>query len=222
MVEIVPAILPDSFEELETRLAHLHGGPRAVQLDVCDGMFVRTRTWPYHPRDRARFTEILRGDEGLPYWQEFDFEVDLMVHHPERHVHQWVSAGVDRVVFHLRSRHDWKELSDAVGATASIGVALDLETPYERLYEYAARVDYIQIMGIQRLGVQGSELDQRVYAHVSAVRREFPDVTIQIDGGVTLENARSLIAAGADRLVVGSAIVRAESPLSAYRSFTLL
>lgn len=219
MNDIVPAILPNTYEELEVGVARLVGGPKYVQIDVCDGMFVTSRTWPLNPSDRAHFADIIKGEEGLPHWQEFNFEVDLMTHSPEKHVVQWVAAGVFRVVFHLESRHNWQELKDAVGDTAEIGLAIDLDPPYEKLATYIPRVDYLQIMGIARLGKQGTELDERVYALIARVRSDFPDVTIQIDGGVTLENARALLDAGADRLVVGSAIVRDVSPKDAYRKF---
>ena len=219
MNEIIPAVLPNTIEELEVGLARLVDGPRYVQIDVCDGLFVTTRTWPLNPRDRAHFADIIKGDEGLPHWQDFNFEVDLMVHNPEKHVTQWVAAGIDRVVFHLESRHVWSELQDAVGETAEIGLAIDLDPPYEKLAIYVPRVDYIQVMGIARLGKQGTVLDERVFTLIERVKHDFPDVTLQIDGGVTLENARSLLDHGADRLVVGSAIVRDVSPKDAYRRF---
>lgn len=222
MNDIVPAILPNTFEELEVGLARLIDGPRYVQLDVCDGLFVTTRTWPLNPRDRAHFADIIKGEEGLPYWQDFNFEVDLMVHNPEKHVVQWVAVGVFRVVFHLESKHNFTELKDAIGDTAEIGLALDLDPPYEKLALYIPKIDYLQIMGIPRLGKQGTEFDERTYALLKKVRSDFPDVTIQIDGGVTKENARALLDAGADRLVVGSAIVRASSPKDAYHAFTEL
>lgn len=219
MREIIPAVLPDTYEELENGLARLVGGPRMVQIDVCDGLFVTTRTWPLHPSDRAQFASLIKGDVGLPYWHEFSFEVDLMVHCPEKHVLNWIAAGVSRVVFHLESRHSWSDLRDAVGDTAEIGMAIDLDPPYEKLAAYVPRVDYVQVMGIQRLGRQGSLLDERVFALIERVKRDFPDVTLQVDGGVTEENARTLFAVGADRLVVGSAIMRSASPKEAYRRF---
>lgn len=219
MNEIIPAILPNTYEELEVSLARLVSGPRYVQIDVCDGLFVTTRTWPLNPRDRAHFAEIIKGDVGLPHWMDFNFEVDLMVHNPEKHVLNWVAAGVSRVVVHLESRHDWREFKDAVGDTAEIGLAIDLDPPYEKLATYVPRIDYVQIMGIARLGRQGTDLDERVYALIARVKQDFPDVTLQIDGGVTEENARSLLDAGVDRLVVGSAIVRAASPKDMFRRF---
>ncbi len=218
MNDIVPAILPHTFEELTLSLARLRGA-RWVQIDICDGLFVTARTWPLNPTDRTHFAEILKGDEGLPYWQDFNFEVDLMVHSPEKHLPQWIAAGVSRVVIHLESRHLWEEVKSAAGDSVEIGLAVDLDPPYEKLAAYVPRVDYLELMGIARLGRQGTELDERVYSLLAKIRRDFPDVTIQIDGGVTKENARGLLDQGADRLVVGSKIVLASSPLDALRDF---
>ncbi len=219
MNDIIPAILPDTSEVLAEGLASLVGGPRFVQIDVCDGLFVTTRTWPLRPHDRIHFADVLKGEEGLPYWHEFNFEIDLMVHQPEKHVLNWVVAGVHRVVFHLKSQHNWNELHDAVGDIADIGLAVDLDPPYEKLALYVPRVDYIQVMGIAELGRQGSALDNRVFALIKRLKHDFPDVTLQVDGGVSEENARTLLDAGVDRLVVGSAIMRATSPKDAYRRF---
>lgn len=219
MHKIIPAILPHTYEELEVGLARLVGGPEYVQIDVCDGLFVTTRTWPLNPPDRAHFSDIIKGDDGLPYWHEFNFEVDLMVHTPEKHVLNWVAAGVSRVVVHLKSRHSWQEFIDAVGDTAEIGLAIDLDPPYDTLALYMPHIEYLQVMGIARLGMQGTVLDQRVFGLIERIKKDFPDVTLQVDGGVTEENARTLRDAGADRLVVGSAIMRAASPRDAYHRF---
>lgn len=211
MNEIIPAILPGSFDDLSV-VEQFTGVTRWVQLDICDGLFVSSRTWPLFPKDRARFARMVKGEEGLPHWQDFDFEVDLMMHHPERCIPAWLSAGAGRFVVHLESHHSWEAVRDAAGAGIEVGIAIDLDPPYEHFVATAFRADYIQIMGIAELGKQGSTLDERALPLIERVRSDFPDVTIQIDGGVTLENARSLFNAGADRLVVGSKIVRAPSP----------
>lgn len=219
MNEIIPAILPHTFDDLAMSLSRLRGAVRLVQIDICDGMFVTSRTWPMNPKDRSHFAEILKGDEGLPYWQDFDFELDLMAHAPEKHLSQWIAAGISRAVIHLESRHSWEDVRSATGDSIELGLAIDLDPPYEKLHAYVPRVDYLQIMGIPRLGRQGTELDERVYALIARVRADYPGVTIQIDGGVTLDNARALLDAGADRLVVGSKIVGSPSPKDALKDF---
>jgi ribulose-phosphate 3-epimerase len=218
MNEIIPAILPRTFEDLSGTLARLRGVPLTVQLDICDGFFVPERTWPMSPSDRAHFAEILKGDEGLPYWQDFNFEVDLMVHAPEKFVPQWIAAGVSRIVVHLESRHEWHEVRDAAGDSVEVGLAIDLDPPYEKLAAYVPRVDYLQVMGIARLGRQGENLDDRVFGLVERIRKDFPDVTIQVDGGVAGSDIARLVEAGATRLVSGSYILSAEDPRTAVQT----
>jgi ribulose-phosphate 3-epimerase len=222
MNDIVPAIPAVSWDELVRTLESVRGVAPWFQIDVCDGVFVPTRSWPMQPTDRTQFTKLVRGDEGLPFWQDFTFEVDLMVHHPERHLSAWIAAGVSRAVIHLESNHDWSLVKEAAGDTLELGLAIDLDPPLEKLAAYVPRVEYLQIMGIARLGKQGTPPDERVYELLSTVRENFPDVTIQIDGGVTLENAKALLAGGADRLVVGSKIVKADVPAEAFRAFAHL
>lgn len=219
MNDIIPAVLPHSFEDVVQSLARLRGCTALVQLDICDGMFVTSRTWPLNPTDRAGFADIVRGEIGLPYWEDFSYEVDLMVHSPEKYLSTWIAVGATRAVVHLESRHNWADIKEAAGETVELGLAIDLDPPYEKLETYVPRVEYLQIMGIPRLGKQGTELDERVYPLLSRVRSDFPDVTIQIDGGVSLDNARALLDAGADRLVVGSKIVNAPSPQDALKDF---
>ncbi|MEK7530891.1 MAG: HisA/HisF-related TIM barrel protein [Patescibacteria group bacterium] len=222
MNEIIPAVLEDSYEAVSNALAALSGEhlqPLTVQIDVCDGQFVRHRTWPLNPGDRTRFAQIVKGEEGMPCWQDFNFQVDLMLQDPELHISSWLAAGASAVVIHLESRHDWAAVMDAAGQAVELGLAIDLDPPWERVHAALARADFIQIMGIQRLGGQGEDLDERVYDVVKKIRTEFPDATIQIDGGVRLDNARTLFDAGVDRLVVGSAIVHADSPRQALKDF---
>jgi ribulose-phosphate 3-epimerase len=219
MNTIIPAVLPRTYEDLELALGRMIGAASLVQIDLCDGVFVDNRTWPLNPEDRGHFASIVRGDEGLPYWSEFNFEIDLMVHNPENYITSWISAGITHAVIHLESRHNWDELKLATGGSVELGIAIDLDPPYEKLESYVPRVDYVQIMGIAKLGKQGSVLDERVYPLIKRVRADFPDVTIQIDGGVTMDNARMLLDCGADRLVVGSKIVDAAMPKDAIKDF---
>lgn len=222
MNDIVPAIPAASWEELNEKLEALHGTAPWFQIDVCDGVFVPTRSWPMNPVDRTQFLKLVRGEEGLPHWQECNFEVDLMVHSPEKYLSSWISVGIQRAVIHLESQHEWALVKEAAGDSVELGLAIDLDPPYAKLAAYVPRVEYLQIMGIAKLGVQGTEPDDRVYALIERVRSDFPDVTIQIDGGVTLENAHALLDAGADRLIVGSKIVKALSPKDAYKNFVEL
>lgn len=224
-MEIIPAVLPATFEDLEGTLSRLRGIAPLVQIDVVDGIFAPNRTWPYS--DQSSFEPIATGEKGLPLWEEFEFEVDSMAARVEKSAMQWVSAGVSRIIIHVESQ----DASQAVAALQrerggalglQVGLALSIETPLSALDAYADMFDYVQLMGIARIGFQGEALDERVYERIASLRAMHPDGTIQIDGGVKLENAPRLKDAGVNRLVAGSAILNAPDPRAAYRALSLL
>ena len=79
MIEIIPAVLVKNFNELQEQLSRYVGISKLVQIDVCDGKFVPSTSWPMHPSDASSVENILNEEEGLPYWDKLDFEFDLMV-----------------------------------------------------------------------------------------------------------------------------------------------
>ena len=92
MADIIPAILPKNYEDLKNKIALVRGVVPIVQVDICDGIFVKTATWPFSSRAKSRneveflnndldehFRRILNEEEGLPFWEDIDFELDLMV-----------------------------------------------------------------------------------------------------------------------------------------------
>ena len=99
------------------------------------------------------------------------------------------------------------------------GIALGPQDQPDALEPFESQFDFVQVMGIDREGKQGEPFDKRALYLVERLRARYPKLPIQVDGGVSLQNARELVAAGASRLVVGSAIVKAEDPLAAYQEF---
>jgi ribulose-phosphate 3-epimerase len=222
MIEVVPAILVPSFQELRDNLLKVRGLSSWVQIDVCDGYFVPSRTWPMNPGDRAQFEKIMKGDEGLPFWEEFNFEVDLMVNNPEKVISDWVSAGAGRVAIHIEARHEIDLCRSSLADGIEFGIALGNETPLSRLGTYAGKFDYIQLMGIAKVGKQGQSFDERVLNRIREAKIMFPGVTIQIDGSVNGETAELLVEAGANRLVSGSYILRSEDPKATIKEMQIL
>ena len=212
-------MLPADFKEIQEKVALVAGRVPLVQLDVCDGRFVPSRSWPYRGADLHRdqhFANIVNQQEGLPQWQQLDYEIDLMVQGPTPAIiDDWIAAGASRIIVHLESAtpHHLKEL---IGHLASrrdaatfleFGLALALETPLEVVTEYLEDVNGIQLMGIERVGYQGQEFaGDRVFDRVRAFHSAHPEIPITVDGGVNVEHARVLVEAGASRLIIGSAI----------------
>jgi ribulose-phosphate 3-epimerase len=208
VIEIIPAILPKSFSELEQSLFLVRGLAKVVQIDICDGLFVPSSTVPY--TDRARFDRILKQEEGMPSWEDFDFEMDLMVNDSAKAADEWVRAGASRVLIHIESPDDrvalekLQPLRDEHGVGIDVGLGISLQTPIGKLETLAPLASVIQCMGITHIGKQGEPLDEQIYGRISEIARLYPEHVISVDGGVTLENAPKLASAGARRLVVGS------------------
>ena len=218
MIAIVPAILPKSYADLEKHLEFVRHATRAVQIDVVDGIFAPNKTYPYTEADS--FQKIISEDEGLPFWEDFDFEFDCMVEHAEREVEKFVHAGASRIIMHVKSigaRGAVEALQSMRGGDLGIavGIALSSNASVFDLDQFAGLYDFVQVMCIAQVGFQGQPFDERAISLLSSVRAAHPQVELQADGAVNIDNARALVAAGATRLVVGSAIFGADSPQSA-------
>jgi ribulose-phosphate 3-epimerase len=226
--EIIPAILPKDFVELEDRVSEVKGFTKTVQIDVCDGQFTPQASWPYRKRDDT-FEKIAHEAEGLPGWKDLDYEIDLMVNKPEEVVEQWVTAGATRIIIHIESKGDVGKALEILKGRVEVGLALNIDTPIERIAQFnnetiqqPVGIQFIQLMGIDHIGFQGQEFDSKVIEKIKEVKKMFPDYPISIDGGVSLDNALRLIESGANRLVVGSAIFESENPLEALQTFKRL
>ena len=224
MIEVIPAILPKDLDDLRDRMAQVSGLAPMVQIDVCDGKFVSSKSWPYVKGGLEEFERIKAEDEGFPFWDSLDFEIDLMVRHPEEVVDSWVMAGAKRLVIHLESAPNVLKIIEKLRGeygTAKdeafgleIGVGMDIQTPNEDVYEILdmidedgdSIIDFVQFMGIDNVGFQGQEFDDRVLEKISDLRNQYPNIQISVDGGVNFDNAADLISAGATRLISGSAV----------------
>jgi ribulose-phosphate 3-epimerase len=218
MVEVVPAILARTYEEVCDALARVEGDAHVVQIDVVDGSFAPSTTWPL--RDDVHFPHIVSGAEGMPLWESFDFEFDLMVRDPKDMIDEFIAAGAARVVLHVGSDTTVAALATLQERRGSeypieVGLALHPDASIAALSDFANQFDYIQVMGIEHLGVQGQELAPQVYDLIRELRKAYPDKLIQLDGGVRVENVLALVHAGVNRLVAGSAVFGGDDPKEA-------
>lgn len=233
MKEIIPAILERTFGEVSNKLALVAGVTRTVQLDVCDGVFVPGLTWPFI--SPAQYDKTLNLDSTfrmmtedkveMPYWENFDFELDLMVADAKKLFPNILSIGPTRVIFHVETFADVyagvEELCRMLPSVVEPAIALNVDTDPAQIFPLldAGLVKSVQCMGIAHIGKQGEPLDERVYATIRTLRERYPELSISVDGGVNIENAPKLIAAGATRLVAGSAIFTASDIQKRIREF---
>ena len=219
MRAIIPAILPKSREDLNDKLTRLSGITNEVQIDIVDGRFVSPASWPYLHDEKAGESVLSAGDQ-LPELDSFKFDIDLMVEEPEKEIGKWVRAGATRITVHAETTRRLPELiqdfqvqyghdKGFVPGLLSLGLALNIATDTSLIEPFLDNCDYIQFMGIAKIGKQGEPFDARVIPKIHAFHRKYPDMPIQVDGGVSRNSAVKLLEAGATRLVIGSALWRA-------------
>ncbi|MGE5540699.1 MAG: hypothetical protein ACM3TU_00210 [Bacillota bacterium] len=213
MATIIPAILPTSRLDLDEKLARLVGIASEVQIDIVDGTFASPASWPYSQGGG----EFAASGATLSFLEQFHIEMDLMVENPEEVTGSWIAAGANRILAHVESttylpqlitdlRVKYGHEKGFASGLLSFGLALNVDTDIVTLEPYLGDVDYVQFMGIASIGKQAQPFDARVLEKIRAFRKIHPDTPIQVDGGVNLESAPLLLAAGVSRLIVGSAL----------------
>lgn len=221
---VVPAVLPTSREDLEQKLALL--APTLVdriQIDVVDGRFAAPASWPYNAAPSSEEADI--HGKMLPELHHIEYEIDLMCLDAYQAASFWLARGASRLTFHaesvinlsrlIASAHKNYGCGPASCGVISIGLALNIESSLSLIEPYLKQIDYVQFMGIARIGRQGQPFDRRVCTAIRNFRLRYPHIPVQVDGGVSRDTVRDLVSLGVSNIVVGSSILRAADPSAA-------
>ena len=198
-------MVPDSLENvLRVRNKYAHFA-HTLHVDVCDGVFAPNRTWFPSP------------DEKLPNLDSTHYEIHLMVSDPKTVGLAFAKAGASTLLGHVEAIESPEAGHEIIGSWRSagvkrIGIASLLQTPLEKLDPYIVASDTILLMTIASIGTQGIPYDERGAKRVEELHKKYPDLAIEVDGGVSHRNIRDLAKAGARRFCVGSALSRSEDP----------
>lgn len=211
LIEIIPAIMPKTIEDIYEKVG-LVTEALSFQLDIMDGKFVPEKTFPFFGE------KIVSINIGV-------FELDLMVKNASDRIPEWVHMGASRLIFHIEADEDildnFLEFQDVLKGIER-GIAINLDTPLEKLDQMLPYFDFVQFMGIARIGYQGEQFDRRVIDRIKEFKKAYPYSIVSVDGGVNKESAQLLKEAGVDRLVIGSAIFNSGSPEENLQSFEKL
>ncbi|MEK7081914.1 MAG: hypothetical protein AAB905_01780, partial [Patescibacteria group bacterium] len=161
-------------------------------------------------------------ENGLPFWEDFDFEIDLMIEKPENKLDYFINAGARRIIFHWGLVKNLDSVFKKLSGVVDVGIALGLEIPVNIIEPFIDKIDTVQVMGIKRIGFQGEPFEESVIDKVAILRDKYPRLAISVDGGVNLTNAPRLIKVGATRLVVGSAIFGSNDLKATIEKFKIL
>jgi ribulose-phosphate 3-epimerase len=210
-VEIAPSILSADFSRLGEEIKAVErGGAGILHVDVMDGHFVPNITVG------LPVVKSIAGATSLP------IDAHLMISEPGRYAEQFVKAGAKMVSVHLEAdAHLHRTLSAIRAAGASAGVVINPATPVESLTEVLPYADYVLLMSVnpgfggQRYIPTSTDKVRRLRQMID--ERNLP-VRIEIDGGIDVDNIASVVAAGAELIVAGSAIFGAGNPENAVKA----
>ncbi len=204
--------MPKKWGDIEWSVEQVAGTVKIVQIDIMDGKFVKNISWPFGADDKESFDKIVNEESGMPSWETIDYELDLMIADPASEFENLMKLSPKRVVLHVESLADPKNFFETIDPYfkdhIEFGIALNTTTPIEKIVPVIEHVHFVQCMGIEKIGYQGQPFDERVLIQIADLRKAYPELTISVDGGVNMETAPLLLDAGADRLVIGSAIFK--------------
>lgn len=197
MVEIIPAINSDSFEENKKKIKQVEPFVDWVQLDVADGTFTKNTLW--HNQD-----DLLALDTTLK------IEAHLMVNDLEKRIVDWILPKVDRIIFHLEAIKDPGFIIDFCKLNnKEVGVAIGPDTPWTQAAAYAKKVNFFQVLGVYP-GLPGQKMQENTIDKIKNLHNFCKECIIEVDGGVNESNLKEVIEAGATKIVMASAIFENE------------
>ena len=214
--KLAPSVLSADFGDLRGAMDICHkGGANWVHIDVMDNQFVPNLTIG------PPVVKSLRN-----YTDKF-LDVHMMVVNPEKLVEPFARAGADGITFHIEAADNPDEVIDLIRSTGKkVGVSLKPDTPLSTIESYLDKVDLVLIMSVEPgFGGQGylpdsSEKIKELKSRLNEMCLE--RVIIEVDGGVKLNNMKEIVDAGADVLVVGSAVFGEEDPVQTIKDFYAL
>lgn len=195
-MQVIPAINEKIFEEVVKKIKIAEEFLPAdawIHIDVADGIFTPNKTWN-NPDDLANLKTKLR------------LEIHLMVEKPETVIKSWLKAGAKRLVIHLEAFTEPNFILNAVKEyNAEIILAANPITPADAISLYLGSFDFFQILAVDP-GLAGQKFQEKVLEKIKFLRSRNPAVKIEVDGGIDLETAKIVKAAGADIIVSASYI----------------
>ena len=202
---IAPSMLASDFSDLKSEIMMVNESKADwFHLDVMDGMFV--------PNISFGMPVI----KSIKKYAKKPLDVHLMIEKPERYIKDFSNHGADILTVHFEACNHLHRTIDAIKqAGMKAGIAINPHTSPNALLDIVKYLDLVCIMSVNP-GFGGQSFIEHTYQKIENLKelkqKSGHDFLIEIDGGVTLDNAEKLIKCGADVLVAGSTVFKAKKP----------
>jgi len=193
MIEIIPAINADSFEEIEEKLKKVEPYVEWAQIDVADGTFTKNTLW--HDSNELFYLKT-----------SLKLEVHLMINDIERRIADWILPQVNRIIFHLESAVDPGFIVDFCKKNnKEVGIAFGPDIPWTQAAAFVKDVSFFQVLGVYP-GLPGQKMRDGTIDKIRELHNFCPSCIIEVDGGVNLDNIAEVVRAGATKITSASAL----------------
>jgi len=202
-IKLAPSILSADFARLGEQVAEAtRAGADYIHIDVMDGHFVPNITIG------APIVASIR------LWTSLPLDVHLMIEHPERHISDFAASGADIITVHVEAcTHLHRTIESIKQMGKKAGVALNPATPLNSIEEILPYVDLTLIMSVNP-GFGGQSFIPETLSKITRLRKMLDEgkfnAELEVDGGITIDNAVSIVKAGANVLVVGNSVFKAK------------
>jgi len=210
---IVPSIVAKDQLDLEYKLKQVGDTVKWVHIDVVDGEFATPASWPYTEDDM---------DEAIKSLAELRTNIKLglhlMVKDPQEYLDEWMDTPVSRILIQYESpEHIQNALAVLDMTKIESGVVLALDTPVSVIADLPEKIKFVQLMSINKIGHYGEHFQEEVFKKIKEAKKLNSKTVISVDGGIKEEHLAGLAKAGADQVVMGSAIFDASDPATELR-----
>ncbi len=197
MIDIIPGILDKEWVPIDEKVRQVAPLTQWIQIDVADNTLVPNVT-------------LLDFKQFAPYEKEFpelSFEAHLMVAKPEMYIKPLVDAGFKRLIAHVEAHDPRVFLDQAQYEHVEVGLAIDGATEFDQIEPFLEEIDMVLVMTIEA-GFSGQPFLPETMEKVKLIHQNFPDLPIEVDGGINDKTAKIAVEAGATRLVSTSYIFK--------------